>query len=117
MARNVQLTASQGVAILAGPDREDTPRQQTIISTTAETPISPAADPNAYYDLYSLRVANSSAAAVVVDLRDSAGGAIVDTYAVGAGQTFPAPAGKASLSSSIRPARDRPAPAADRFCR
>lgn len=69
------------------PARADTGRQRTILTTAAETAITPVDAAN-FLDLYSLRIANTSATAVQIDLRDATGGAIVDTVMLPGGATF-----------------------------
>lgn len=62
-------------------------QKTTITSSTAETTIVTAGGANVFLDLYGLILANSSATATKVDIRDVTAGTIIATLYVPAGET------------------------------
>lgn len=85
-----------GKRVGVGSLRELRVRQRTVItSSTSETTILTAGAAGVVHDVYRLIIANRSATATDVDIRDATAGSVIGTYSVPAGATagFSVPSG------------------------
>jgi len=100
----VALMASKhGKLVTIDAIRELKSSQRTVItSSTAETTIVTAAA-STFNDLFKLTLTNTSATATQVDIRDTTGGTIIDSYMVPAGDTrgFTLPAGSGFSQTTV----------------